>query len=511
MRVSAIVRRLVFFGFVGASILLQIYFSRRYYVAFLTEKRNSPPSRQATPVLPPSSSSRLTSTLAEENIYLINNDEKDTFDYKAYWDETLNAALATSEAKPWSPSLPCPKVYVYNLPEHLTDSIFSHPLQIGWHDGWYNDLLNRVYGSVSPLADDASGFDSYLRDTHMYAFASILEYRLRISSECRTTDPNQADLFFVPVLTKPKFVNQWRRACKHVRGDTIEKELPFLNATNACRHFFAAGEAHYCLKRCKGWFHRPSDRLRPFQRVAYSHVDFDKNEIGGSLPRHSRLPKNQTDQMFPNLVSVPFATTFHFSGQQQQQQEDSLPQFSNFANRTLLMSFIGNDFHGDVDVRKRIVQQCLHYHHHVDPNLCQTSDFTPQLMATTKTRAVFCLEPAGDGPWRKSIYDTITMGCIPVVFSELTDDVAPWYWQDLKPRARVLVPRQDFVEGRIDLRRFLQSIPPRLVRLMQETLKQRARAFQYSLHEDEGDGIRVVLDGLYRRALDMERRGVCGY
>ncbi len=34
------------------------------------------------------------------------------------------------------------------------------------------------------------------------------------------------------------------------------------------------------------------------------------------------------------------------------------------------------------------------------------------------TRSVFCLQPPGDSPTRKSFYDAIIAGCIPVIFKE---------------------------------------------------------------------------------------------
>ena len=37
----------------------------------------------------------------------------------------------------------------------------------------------------------------------MYALTSILEYRLRRSC-CRTTDPEEADLFFAPIAPRPR-------------------------------------------------------------------------------------------------------------------------------------------------------------------------------------------------------------------------------------------------------------------------------------------------------------------
>jgi hypothetical protein len=121
------------------------------------------------------------------------------------------------------------------------------------------------------------------------------------------------------------------------------------------------------------------------------------------------------------------------------------------------------------------------------------------------------LEPAGDTPGRKSLSDSIAFGCIPVLFSQLSDDVAPWHWASWKDRARVLVPRDEFVSGRIDLKVLLQSMPPELLALMKRTLKEKARQFQYSLDDDQEDGVRAILDNLHLSVQDKIQRGVCGY
>lgn len=123
----------------------------------------------------------------------------------------------------------------------------------------------------------------------------------------------------------------------------------------------------------------------------------------------------------------------------------------------------------------------------------------------------FLARCTGDSPWRKSLSDSIVFGCIPVLFSELTDDVASWHWGEWKERGRVLVPRDEFVAGRIDLKTLLESIPPQLLELMQTTIREKARRFQYSVDDDQEDGIRVILENLYQQVLDRERQGLCGY
>jgi hypothetical protein len=275
--------------------------------------------------------------------------------------------------------------------------------------------------------------------------------------------------------------------------------LPHLNATNACRHFFAFGKGHYNAFFCTEWFYKPIAQLVPFQRLAYSHFAFEKHLNG----THTYTENDTTDVDYPNLHSVPYPSSLHFD-----KFKSSMPQFAYVRERQSLMLFIGKDDHGDTLVRKKIASMCKEYGNKKN---CWYSKKWMTMYATYKSKAIFCLEPAGDSPWRKSLSDSITFGCIPVLFSELTDDVAPWFWQDWKARARVLVPRDKFVAKQIDLQMLLESIPKQLIDIMQTTLQKKSRRFQYSLDDDPKDGVRVILDNLHREAIRMERRGVCGY
>lgn len=195
--------------------------------------------------------------------------------------------------------------------------------------------------------------------------------------------------------------------------------------------------------------------------------------------------------------------------------------------------------HGDTAVRSKIAKVC----NEVDDTICKFAGADSSL-SEEKSNAVFCLEPAGDSPGRKvrmtkllyvpvcvmhrywytfftskclrdppslslalsfvgqSPSDSVALGCIPVFFSDLSDDFAHWFWGEWKDRARVLVPRGPFVgtEDCIDLVQLLQSAPPQLISLMQETLRQRARRFQFSVDDDQEDGIRVILDSMHKQA-----------
>lgn len=412
-----------------------------------------------------------------------------SFNYTAFWQHAMEdafASLEAEEAAQSAPPTPCPKVYVYqNLPSKLRDS--PKTPSISYSFGRQNNKDAKYKG--------------YLYNTNQYALSTILENRLLNSKECRTKDPNEADLFYATVLTKPKMAKSISKACRGINGKMVRGALVHLNETNACRHFFVLGKGHYNARSCDGWYHNPIPELQHAQRLAYSHFSFHKSK----KHVHSYSHHDKTKKDYPNLMSAPYPSSLHFKAKTV---TSKLPQFTKASKRRTLMGYIGRSNHGDTQVRKKIVQACRRYH---DKRVCASySDWRPALV-TAKSKSTFCLEPAGDSPWRKSLSDSITFGCIPVFFSELTDDVAPWFWQDWKARARVVVPRDEFVAGRIDLKVLLEAIPSKLLKLMQSTLKQKARRFQYSVDDDQEDGIRVILDNLHRQALEMESQGKCGY
>ena len=173
------------------------------------------------------------------------------------------------------------------------------------------------------------------------------------------------------------------------------------------------------------------------------------------------------------------------------------------------MTFLGSYDHGDVPLRQAIRQSQQRYNsEEIFPNTQHLSGQNPRNLLW-KQNSTFCLEPVGDSPWRKSLADSIAFGCIPVLFSKDSDDVAPWFWGDWKDRGRILLDREDVVSGRVDLYELLHNIPDDILQIMQETLRFHGSSFQYSLGEDPGDGIDIALRGLRREADRMVANGIC--
>lgn len=349
----------------------------------------------------------------------------------------------------------------------------------------------------------------------------------------------------------------------------VSRELPFLTPQTACQHVLLMPKGHYTAEPCKGWFFDPVPIFNQTLRLAYSHVPgyFEVEEEGQEPFDEEQLKDPVLTQKntarHPNLVSVPYPSSLHWcnvstgecedkkkkppknstskqqtggipwrwlfhkmttNNKNQKEEEEEGPPIRAMPwerllepttnKRPVLMSYVGRFDHGDVAVRQRIQQQCLTYQ---NPSICdipqqetlrKSSIQSNQILI--KEESLFCLEPAGDSPWRKSLSDSITFGCIPVLFSDLSDDVAPWHWSHWKQQGRILIDRNQYIEGKIDLQTLLESIPPPLLELMQQTIARFARQFQYSLQYDPLDGIHTILQGLQAKSFDLKRQGFCG-
>lgn len=126
-------------------------------------------------------------------------------------------------------------------------------------------------------------------------------------------------------------------------------------------------------------------------------------------------------------------------------------------------------------------------------------------VCVVQANADFCFEPAGDTPFRKSLADSIAVGCIPVLFHPMTDNAHEWLWQGWKEATRVLIPRDAYLRGELSLYRLLVvTLPPTLLARMKRVLSLNAHKFTISYDDDPGDELHALLVGASRLASQLE-------
>lgn len=91
------------------------------------------------------------------------------------------------------------------------------------------------------------------------------------------------------------------------------------------------------------------------------------------------------------------------------------------------------------------------------------------------------------------------MGCIPVLFDRATQLTSELVWGDWRNQTHVLVDRDEFLGGKVDLNTLLSSIPREELVHMQSVLQKNARQLQVSFEDDPEDLISTVLHGLTSR------------
>mmetsp|Transcript_27676 Transcript_27676/g.44587 ORF Transcript_27676/g.44587 Transcript_27676/m.44587 type:complete len:347 (-) Transcript_27676:100-1140(-) len=175
--------------------------------------------------------------------------------------------------------------------------------------------------------------------------------------------------------------------------------------------------------------------------------------------------------------------------------------------RKYLMSFGGslNGMEDSVVLRKFLHSQCKKLG--APKCLPITSEKGFDLMEAAfqaKRESVFCLEPPGFGLERKSIIDSLSLGCIPVIFASAR--VWSYFWTSLwssrmKRDMAVVFNGHDVVNGNVDLFEALAAISPERVRRMQEAISQNFHMLHYSNIDYPGDGMERALHILKRIAM----------
>ena len=120
-------------------------------------------------------------------------------------------------------------------------------------------------------------------------------------------------------------------------------------------------------------------------------------------------------------------------------------------------------------------------------------------------RATFSLQPAGDDPARKSIIDSVTSGCIPVLFYPEQRELWPAHWGSWINSSTVYIPHSDVLSGQVDVLQTLRAIPEQQVQMMQLAIERNARRLVYGVGPGAAggaDAFDVALHRVLRNARD---------
>lgn len=211
-----------------------------------------------------------------------------------------------------------------------------------------------------------------------------------------------------------------------------------------------------------------------------------------------------------NNLAVPYPTYFH---PETAADVAAWQRRVRAAARPWLFSFAGGPRKGNGTIRADIIRQCgassrcnLFHCHGAAASGCNAPGAVMRVFESSR----FCLEPRGDTMTRRSTFDAILAGCIPVFFHP--GSAYTQYTLHLPPERggwSVLIPHADVTGRNVSIEETLAAISPEKVRSMREEVIRLIPTVVYadtrSSRVDFRDAFDVAVDAVVGRVARRRR------
>ncbi|CAD6212803.1 unnamed protein product [Miscanthus lutarioriparius] len=394
-------------------------------------------------------------------------------------------------------------IYVYRLPPRFNDDIVRGCRALRpWMD-MCPYMANCGLGR--PLRDEGGvvfpGRGWYATDQFMLDV--IFRCRMR-RYDCHTGDPARASAIFVPAyasLDGGRYL--WNSTATR---DALALDLvawlarrPEWRATGGRDHFLVAGRT--------AW---------DFLRKTDGDDDWGTKLLNIPAVRNMTALVLEIDPWNrSNHLAVPYPTNFHpaTAADVRAWQEKA-----RALERRWLFSFVGAARPGsNKTVRAQILQQCG-ASSRCGMFRCKKGaecEAAPGAMMRVFESSSFCLQPRGDTTTRRSTFDAVLAGCIPVFFHP---DSAYTQYADHIPaepeRWSVLIMHTDVTDRNVSIEETLGKIPPAAVKAMREEVIRLIPSLVYadprSTRVDFKDAFDIAVDVVLDRVAKRRRGDVDG-
>lgn len=295
--------------------------------------------------------------------------------------------------------------YIYDLPSRFTTNLVDRCQFLNIYVDTCPHVVNQGLGQ--PITDKLGpswyGTNEFLSDMLFHARAK--------NHPCRTHDIDQAKLFYVPFYAGLYASFAFRESNHTIRDQLAVELVSYLSSLPTFRKH--GGRDHFLVVGRTSWdFMRMSDpNIADFgaNRLLYLPELDDVAVL--TIERHPWEGKNQ--------FGLPYPSYFHPKTADEviTWQEKVLK-----SKRPNLYAFVGGTHVASekAAVRAEIMRQCSASKQCAQVT-CENGTvgcYNPAKVLDTLRGAQFCLQPPGLSFTRRSTFDSILAGCIPVFFSE---------------------------------------------------------------------------------------------
>lgn len=384
------------------------------------------------------------------------------------------------------------RFYVYELPEIFNRDILVNCRDLDpWHSRC-NAVSNgglgpRAVGSGSVVPENISSSWYW---TDMFA-GEIIHHERTLRHECRTAEPEFAAAFYIPfyaglAVAKYLFTNYTAkdrdRQCQMLLRWVSEQ--PYWARSNGSDHFIMLGRMTWDFRRRKDVDWGSSFvNMPPMKNILRLSVEKD--------------PWDQLE------ISVPYPTGFH---PKSKSELDQWLRFVQAHKRRNLFTFVGAKRQLEGDFRTLLLNRCYNESGScrvVDCSGTRCYDGTWEILESF-LESDFCLQPRGDAHTRKSTFDCMLAGSIPVFFWRRSIKYQyEWFLGDEPDDFSVFIDRRAVRNG-TSIRKVLEGYSRDKVRKMRKRIIGLIPKFVYrNTSSDESgdyrDAFDITIDGVLRK------------
>ncbi|CAH8383148.1 unnamed protein product [Eruca vesicaria subsp. sativa] len=400
-------------------------------------------------------------------------------------------------------------IYIHNLPSRFNIDILQDCEAISRPKDKTSMCKYIENSGFGPQVGDGVSTDSKYSSswyaTNQFMLEVIFHEKMK-RYECLTRNSSRASAIYVPYYAGLDLRrNMWRRnvAERDAAGKEMFKWLkkqPQWKGMLGKDHFLVSGRIS-----------------QDFQRYSSDNSRWGTNLM--LLPESQNLAflTIERSPMSHNDFAIPYPTYFHpTSAVEVRQWQDKI----KLTNRTVLFSFAGAQrpsVNENGLVRTQIIQQCKNSSktcRFIDCNVKADLCNDPISLIKIFQSSIFCLQPPGDSLTRRSIFDSILAGCIPVFFNQgSAHNQYLWHIQINSSEYSVYIPFKELRHGgKNKIEEILRGIPNEKVVDMRENVIRLVPKIVYTKpnrHKPDGetceDAFDIAVKGVLKRIEETRR------
>ncbi|BAT85576.1 Xyloglucan galactosyltransferase [Vigna angularis] len=347
-------------------------------------------------------------------------------------------------------------IYVHDLPSRFNEDMLKKCRTLSL---WTNMCKFTTNAGLGPPLENVKGVfsDTGWYATNQFVVDVIFSNRMK-QYDCLTQDPSLAAAFFVPFYAGFDIARYLWGYNISVR-DSASLDLvdwlvrrPEWKIMNGRDHFLVAGRITW-----------------DFRRLSEDESDWGNKLLFLPAARNMSMLVVESSPWNANDFGIPYPTYFHPA------KDDDVfiwQERMRRLERKWLFSFAGAPRPDNPkSIRGQIIDQCKRSKvgKLLECDFGESKCHSPSSIMQMFQGSLFCLQPQGDSYTRRSAFDSMLAGCIPVFFhpgSAYTQYT--WHLPKNYTKYSVFIPEDDIRKRNVSIEERLTQIPEEEVRIMRE-------------------------------------------